>query len=126
MGRKPVPIEVRHQIIGLLKDKTKSNYEIAKLVEVSEKCVRKTKINHEQQNVVGELPKSGKPPKLSFRDVSDAMDWQQVGTNANDLSWGPQGGVAKTLVANSKRTVNSKRNVHVIGRINAKASPSML
>ncbi|RNA31123.1 hypothetical protein BpHYR1_007879 [Brachionus plicatilis] len=39
MGKKSVTNEIRCQIIGLLKDKTKSNRQIAKLEGVSEKCV---------------------------------------------------------------------------------------
>ncbi|MDQ5930221.1 MAG: hypothetical protein QG594_2008 [Bacteroidota bacterium] len=70
MGRKAVDIEVRHQIIGLLKDKNKSQAEIARLVGVSRKCVQTTQKNFEVENVVGELPKSGRPPKLSCKDES--------------------------------------------------------
>jgi transposase len=68
MPKKSVPIEIRHQIIGLSKDKTKSNVEIARLVGVSEKCVRTTKKNFYKNNVVGELPRPGRPQKLSYRD----------------------------------------------------------
>jgi hypothetical protein len=63
MGRKAVSMEVRQQIVGLLKDKANTNVYIANLVGVSEKCVRTTR-----KNVVGELPKSGRPRKLSYRD----------------------------------------------------------
>ena len=45
MGRKSVPNEVRHQIIGLLKDDSKSNVEIAKIVGISAKCVWTTRKN---------------------------------------------------------------------------------
>ena len=68
MGRKSVPIEVRHQIIGLLKDQTKSNLAIAKLVGVSEKCVWTTRKNYREKNLIGECPKSGRPAKLTWRD----------------------------------------------------------
>ena len=47
MGKKSVTNEVRCQIIGLLKDKTKSSREIAKLVELSEKCMRTTRKNND-------------------------------------------------------------------------------
>ena len=58
MGQKGVDIQIRQQIIGLLKDQTRSNVEIAKLVGVSEKCVRTTRKNFQDKNVVGEMPKS--------------------------------------------------------------------
>lgn len=68
MGRKSVPNEVRHQIIGLLKDDTKSNVEIAKIVGVSAKCVWTTRKNYNEKNIIGECPKSGRPTKLTSRD----------------------------------------------------------
>lgn len=70
MGKKQVTYDKRQQIIGLLKDKTKTNVEIAKLVNVSEKCVRTTRNNLQNKNVAGELPRSGRPKKLSPRSES--------------------------------------------------------
>ena len=71
MGKKQVTYETRQQILGLLRDKNKSNVEIARLVGVSEKCVRTTRKNFEKDNVAGELPRSGRPNKLSPR----AKNW---------------------------------------------------
>lgn len=71
MPRKSVSNEVKWQIIGLLKDKTKTNVEIADLCEVSEKCVRTTKKNYSLTKNVKNLPRSGRPGKLSDKD----KDW---------------------------------------------------
>ena len=49
-------------------DKNKTNTEIARLVGVSEKCVRTTRKNYEDGQIVGELPKPGRPNKLTARD----------------------------------------------------------
>ena len=71
MGRMPVSIDTRHQIIVLLMDKNKTNTEIARLVGVSEKCVRTTRKNYgisEDGQIVGEFPKPGRPNKLTPRD----------------------------------------------------------
>lgn len=70
MGKKPVSYETRLQIIGLLKSKSKNNVEIAKILGVSPKCVITTKKNFENGHVYGELPRSGKPKKLTPRDES--------------------------------------------------------
>ncbi|RNA20818.1 transposable element Tc1 transposase [Brachionus plicatilis] len=59
MGKKGVTNEKRCQIIGLLKDKTKNKKEIAKLLGVSEKCVRTTRKNNDIY---------GRPRKLTNRD----------------------------------------------------------
>ncbi|RNA36711.1 hypothetical protein BpHYR1_011362 [Brachionus plicatilis] len=58
MGKKKVSEAQRWQIIGLLKDKTKSQQNIADLVGVSRKCVITTKRNYEKTSVVNELPRS--------------------------------------------------------------------
>ena len=68
MGKKSVTNEVRFQIIGLLKDKTKSNREIAKLVGVSEKCVRTTRKNNDIHGTPKESTRPGRPRKLTYRD----------------------------------------------------------
>ncbi|RNA39595.1 hypothetical protein BpHYR1_051150, partial [Brachionus plicatilis] len=68
MGKKSVTNEVRCQIIGLLKDKTKSNREIAKLVGVSEKCVRTTRKNNDICGTPKESTRPGRPRKLTYRD----------------------------------------------------------
>ena len=70
MGKKKVTEAQRWQIIGLLKDKTKSQKEIAQLVGVSEKCVFTTKRNYDTTSSCKELPRSGRPSKLTSRDES--------------------------------------------------------
>ncbi|RNA27093.1 hypothetical protein BpHYR1_032354 [Brachionus plicatilis] len=60
----------RWQIIGLLKDKTKSHQEIADLGGVSRKCVFTAKCNYEKTLVAKELPRSGRPRKLTNLDES--------------------------------------------------------
>ncbi|RNA43729.1 hypothetical protein BpHYR1_016995, partial [Brachionus plicatilis] len=60
----------RWKIIGLLKDKTKSQQEMADLGRVSRKCMITTKRNYEKTSVVKELPRSGRPRKLTSRDES--------------------------------------------------------
>ncbi|RNA08376.1 Paired box and Transposase domain containing [Brachionus plicatilis] len=70
MGKKKVSESQTWQIICLLKDKTKSQQEIADLVGVSRKCVITTKRNYEKKSVVKELPRSGRPRKLTSRDES--------------------------------------------------------
>ncbi|RMZ93929.1 hypothetical protein BpHYR1_006486 [Brachionus plicatilis] len=66
MGKKSN--EVSSQIIGLIKDKTKSNREIAKLLGVSEKCVRTTRKNNDIYGTPKESTRPGRPRKLTFRD----------------------------------------------------------
>ena len=70
MGRKAASDKVRWQIVGLLKDKTKSQREIARMCNVSLKCVKTTLKNHEQHNDVKDLPRLGRPLKLTSRDQS--------------------------------------------------------
>ncbi|RNA42315.1 hypothetical protein BpHYR1_033548 [Brachionus plicatilis] len=73
MGKKSVTNEVRCQIIGLLKDKTKSNREIAKLVGVSEKCVRTTRKNNDIYGGPKESTKPGRPRKLTNSDQNSLI-----------------------------------------------------
>jgi hypothetical protein len=70
MAKESIPIEIRERIIGLSLDRSKSNCEIARLVGVSEKCVRTTLKNNTRNEIVGELPRSGRPKKLTERDVN--------------------------------------------------------
>ena len=70
MGRKAVSEKVRWQIEGLLKDKTKSQREIARMCKVLLKCVKTTLKNHELHNDVNDLPRLGRPLKLTSRDQS--------------------------------------------------------
>ena len=68
MPRKSISQATRHQIVGLSLDKTKSNYAIAKLVGVSEKCVRTTLRNNKEFGSPTEKPKVGRPRKTSYYD----------------------------------------------------------
>ena len=70
MDRKAVSDKVQWQIVGLLKDKTKSQREIARMCNVSLKCVQTMLKNHELHNDVKDLPRLGRPLKLISRDQS--------------------------------------------------------
>ena len=70
MGRKAVSDKVRWQIVCLLKFKTKSQREIALMCNVSLKCVQTMLKNHELHNDVKDLPKLGRPLKLTSNDQS--------------------------------------------------------
>ena len=59
MGRKAVSDKVQWQIVGLLKDKAKSQREIARMCNVSLKCVQTMLKNHELHNDVKDLPRLG-------------------------------------------------------------------
>ncbi|CAF0717923.1 unnamed protein product [Brachionus calyciflorus] len=69
-GQKKVSEAQSWQIIGLMKEKTKSQQEIADLVGVSRKCVFPTKCNYEKTSRAKELSRLGRPPKLTSRDES--------------------------------------------------------
>jgi len=103
MGRKPVSLETRQQIIGLSKDETNSNVKIAKLVGVSEKCVRTTLANFKNFGSPIESPRPGRPkattprdekwicrqarvnPKISYRNLADEFNsWSSEGTVSKD------------------------------------------
>ena len=49
-------------------DKNKSNREMAKLVGVSEKCVRTTRKNYDTFGTPKESTRPGRPRKLTYRD----------------------------------------------------------
>ncbi len=66
MPRKGISEARRYQIVGLSLDKTKSNYEIARLVGVSEKCVRTTLKNNKELGSPLERPRIGRPSKLFY------------------------------------------------------------
>lgn len=70
MGKKSVSQKTKWQIAGLLKDKSKTNVDIANLCGVSEYCVRQTKKKLERTGDVKDLPRPGRPSKLSYRDVN--------------------------------------------------------
>ena len=68
MGKKAVSIEIRNQIVGAWKTKTKSNVAIAKMFNVTEKCVRTTVANYMESGRANEKPRSGRPTKHTERD----------------------------------------------------------
>jgi len=67
MGKKSISKEKRCEIIGLIKSGGFCNRKIAALLEISEKCVRTTKINYETFGTPLEKSRKGRPPKLSYR-----------------------------------------------------------
>ncbi|RNA28394.1 hypothetical protein BpHYR1_007722 [Brachionus plicatilis] len=69
-GQKKVSDQQRWQILGLLKDRTKTEREIAELVGVSQKCVNATKRNFQATYRVNNIGNCGRRSKLSNRDVS--------------------------------------------------------
>ena len=68
MPRKSIDNSKREQIVGLSFDKTKNNCDIAKLVGVSEKCVRTTLKNYKATGQAKELPRPGRAKRLNYRD----------------------------------------------------------
>jgi transposase len=67
MGRKAVSKNLRWQICGMLQDPTKTNVEIARIFNVSEKCVRTCKKNFSLY--CSPVPKiSGRPKKTTTRE----------------------------------------------------------
>ncbi|RNA33215.1 RNA-directed DNA polymerase from mobile element jockey-like [Brachionus plicatilis] len=69
-GPKKVSDQQGWQILGLLKDRTKTEREIAVLVGVSQKCVNTTRRNFQATSRVRNFGNCGRRPKLSNRDVS--------------------------------------------------------
>lgn len=70
MGKKKVTDQQRWSIIGLLKDGSKTEREIAEIVGVSQKCVNTTKRNYQATSRVHNFGNCGRPLKLSDRDIS--------------------------------------------------------
>ena len=68
MGRKKVSTQLKWQIISLLKDKTKTQRDIAKILGVSQKCVHTTKKNFSMTSRVDNLKRPGRTPILTPRD----------------------------------------------------------
>ncbi|RNA42655.1 hypothetical protein BpHYR1_026227 [Brachionus plicatilis] len=64
--------------LGLLKDWTKTEGEIAVLVGVSQKCVNTNKRNFQVTSMVNNYGNCGRRPKLSNRDVSTLDKWGRV------------------------------------------------
>jgi transposase len=67
MGKKSVSMETKWQAIGMHKLNL-SNREIARRLNISEKCVRTTLKNFKESGSVADKPRSGAPKKLSERD----------------------------------------------------------
>ena len=76
MGAKKVSDATKWQIIGLKNGGNHSNVAIAKLVGVSDKCVRTTVKNMFLRNSVKDAPRSGRPPKMSNREKS-VLFWER-------------------------------------------------
>ncbi len=70
MGKRSVSAEQKWQIIGLLKGNNMSYRQIAEKIGVSVNCVSTTKKNYEATGTVADLPRAGRPNKLTERDVS--------------------------------------------------------
>ena len=66
MGRKAISHEKRLEIVHLSRHTEHSNRHIAKLVGVSEKCVRTTLSNYKIIQSVKEVSRPGRPRKLSI------------------------------------------------------------
>jgi transposase len=100
-----VSIEKRIEIISLKKNTDYSNREIASRLGVSEKCVRTSWKNFEENGKAGEKRRIGRPKLTSVRDVS--LLTRQVRQNprlsAKKLAGTFQTGGGKVL---SRRTVN--------------------
>ena len=70
MGKKPIKNETRIEILTIHNHMKLTNRDIAKRLNVSEKCVRTTIKNKTRFGIVGDSPRSGRPKKLSCRDES--------------------------------------------------------
>ena len=68
MGKKAVTEEIREKIISLKKHTDKSNVQIAKDLQISEKCVRTTYKNFLLSGKVAEQKRSGRPSVLTSRE----------------------------------------------------------
>ena len=93
ISKKKASNEQKWQIIGLLKDKTKTQRDIAKLVGVSQKCVHTTKKNFEMTSRVDNLKRSGRTQILTPRDESyifrqvrktPSISYRQLAADFND------------------------------------------
>ena len=70
MGRKSVSSEINWQVNGMARTKNHTNVQIGKILHVSEYCVRKTIKTWELTKDVSDMPRTGRPSKLSNRDKS--------------------------------------------------------
>ena len=70
MGKRRITQGERWQIIALIKEGTKSNREIARLIGVSEKCVRTTKQNFLHTGGASEETRPGRPLSTTRKDDS--------------------------------------------------------
>ena len=68
MGKKIVRTETEQKILGLHDHTQDSNREIARKLGISEKCVRTTIKNFQQNASVTDCPRSGRPKKTSYYD----------------------------------------------------------
>ena len=70
MGLRSIKEETKWEIMGQVQLGTLSNRQIAKNFAVSEKCVRIVRKNYSKTLEVKDSERSGRPKKLSERDVS--------------------------------------------------------
>ena len=70
MGKKAVSESIKWEIVAFKNENIKSNVQIAKIVGVSETCVRTTYKNYKLTKCVKDLPRSGRPKKTFIRDES--------------------------------------------------------
>ena len=70
MGKRRITQGERWQIIAQIKEGTKSNREIARLIGVSEKCVRTTKQNFLHTGGASEKTRPGRPLSTTRKDYS--------------------------------------------------------
>ena len=70
MGQKSVCSEIKWQVIGMAKTKNHTNLQMGKILHVSEYCVQKTIKTWELTKDVSDMPRTGRPSKLSKRDKS--------------------------------------------------------
>ncbi|RNA33180.1 hypothetical protein BpHYR1_008249 [Brachionus plicatilis] len=68
----------RWEILGILKNRTKTKGEITELVGVSQKCVNTTKRNFQATPRVKNFGNCGKRPKLSNRELSYIISKETV------------------------------------------------
>ena len=68
MGRKSVSSEIKWQVIGMARTKNHTNVQIGKILHGPEYCVRKTIKSWELTKDVSDLPRTGRPSKLSNRE----------------------------------------------------------
>ncbi len=70
MGRKPVNIDVKKNII-LLRDMEISQHEISRRLKISRQCIRQTIHKFDQFHTIATKPGAGRPKKVTDRMKED-------------------------------------------------------